>query len=335
VISERNQADLGANGLGRLQIPPVVGSTVTMNEDVAGSPFGFKLAGVSATLTGATVTQPTGSPSTLTVALGSNPNAGDTIQFSLTLPDQTSETISLQATASAPPGPNQFTIGGTPALTAANLQAALTTAVGTLAQTALPAASAVAAADNFFSSNPPLRVTGPTFNNATALQSGTPADTVFWSTGESGATPARQTATAIVGPSQSISYGMRASEQGIASLVANVAVLAATSYSPANPNAAASYAALTQRVGTNLSGQPGAQSVSDIEADIANAQVTAKDAQDTNQQTQSTLTGMLSGINGISQAEVGSEILSLQNALQASYSTSARLAGLSLVNFLK
>jgi flagellar hook-associated protein 3 FlgL len=199
----------------------------------------------------------------------------------------------------------------------------------------LPAASAVAAADNFFSSNPPLRVTGPTFNNATALQSGTPADTVFWSTGESGATPARQTATAIVGPSQSISYGMRASEQGIASLVANVAVLAATSYSPANPNAAASYAALTQRVGTNLSGQPGAQSVSDIEADIANAQVTAKDAQDTNQQTQSTLTGMLSGINGISQAEVGSEILSLQNALQASYSTSARLAGLSLVNFLK
>ncbi len=334
VISERNQADLGANGLGRLVIPPVVGSTVTMNEDVAGSPFGFKLAGVTSSLTGATVTQPTGSPSTLTVALGSNPNDGDSIQFALTLPDQTTQTISLQATSATPPGPGQFAIGATPAATAANLQAALTTAVGSLAQTALPAASAVAAANNFFSSNPPQRVAGPPFNTATALQNGTPADTVFWYTGESGATPARQTATALVGPDQTISYGMRASEQAISSLVANVAVLAATSYSPANANASASYSALTQKVATNLGGQQGTQSIDDIEADLANAQVTAKNAQGVNQQTQSTLTDMLQGINGVSQTQIGAQILSLQNALQASYSTSVRLAGLSLVNYL-
>jgi len=334
VISERNQADLGANGLGRLVIPPVVGSTVSMNEDVAGSPFGFKLAGVTSSLTGATVTQPTGSPSTLTVALGSNPNDGDSIQFTLTLPDQTTQTISLQATSAASPGSDQFAIGATPAATAANLQAALTTAVGNLAQTALPAASAVAAADNFFSSNPPQRVAGPPFNTATALQNGTPADTVFWYTGESGATPARQTATALVGPDQTISYGMRASEQAISSLVANVAVLAATSYSPGNANASASYSALTQSVASNLSGQQGTQTIDDIEADLANAQVTAKNAQDVNQQTQSTLTDMLQGINGVSQAQIGAQILSLQNALQASYSTSVRLAGLSLVNYL-
>ena len=334
VISERNQADLGANGLGRLVIPPVVGSTVSMNEDVAGSPFGFKLAGVTSSLTGATVTQPTGSPSTLTVALGSNPNDGDSIQFTLTLPDQTTQTISLQATSATPPGPGQFAIGATTAATAANLQAALTTAVGSLAQTALPAASAVAAANNFFSSNPPQRVAGPPFNTATALQNGTPADTVFWYTGESGATPARQTATALVGPDQTISYGMRASEQAISSLVANVAVLAATSYSPANPNASASYSALTQKVATNLGGQQGTQTIDDIEADLANAQVTAKNAQGVNQQTQSTLTDMLQGINGVSQTQIGAQILSLQNALQASYSTSVRLAGLSLVNYL-
>jgi flagellin-like hook-associated protein FlgL len=337
VISERNQADIGAGAppLGRLQIPAVVGSTVSMNEDVAGSPFGFKLAGVSSTLTGATITQPAGSPKTLTVMLGAtNPNPGDSVQFSLTLPDGTSQSFTLQATAAAPPGANQFSIGATPALTAASLQTALTTAVANLAQTTLPAASAVAAANNFFSQNPPQRVAGPPFNTATALQNGTPADTVFWYTGEAGATPARQTAIAQVGPTTSVAYGLRANEQAFSTLVANVGVLAATTYTPANTNAAASYTALTQRVGSNLAIQQGAQNISDVDADIANAQVVANNAQSVNQQTQSTLTDMLQGIEGVSTNQIGAQILALQNNLQASLSTTARLAQLSLVNYL-
>jgi flagellin-like hook-associated protein FlgL len=334
VIAERGQADLGASGLGRLVIPAIVGSTVSINEDVVGSPFGFKLAGVSSSLTGATVTQPTGAPKTATVALGPNPNAGDSIQFSLTLPDGTSQTITLQATSAATPGPNQFVIGPTAATTAGNLQTALTTAVGNLAQTELPAASAVAASNNFFSSNPPQRVLGPPFNSATALQNGTAADTVFWYKGESGATPARQTAVAQVGQSTTISYGMRASEQAFSTLVANVGALAATSYSPGNANAAASYSALTRRVVGNLDTQQGAQNISDVEAEIANAQVTAKNAQDVNTQTRSTLTEMLQKIEGVSSADIGAQILSLQNSLQASLSTTVRLSQLSLVNYL-
>jgi flagellin-like hook-associated protein FlgL len=334
VISERNQADLGASGLGRLVIPAASGSTVSINEDVASSPFGFKLAGVSSSLTGATVTQPTGSPSTATVTLGSNPNSGDSVQFSLTLPDKTSQTITLQATSTTPPGANQFVIGATPAATAANLQAALTTAVGNLAQTTLPAASAVAASNNFFNSNPPLRVAGPPFNSATALQNGTAANTVFWYTGESGSTPARQTATAQVGPSTTISYGLRANEPAFGTMVANIAVLAATTYSPANTNAAASYAALTNRVSTNLTIQQGAQSIEDVDADIANAQVTAKNAQAVNQQTQTTLTNMLQSVEGVSTDQIGAQILALQNSLQASLSTTARLSSLTLVTYL-
>src|SRR5471032_1031534 len=70
VIAERNQADLGADGLGRLVIPPTGGgTTVSMNEDVAGSLFGLKLAGVNSTLTGATVTGPSGSPAAVSVDL--------------------------------------------------------------------------------------------------------------------------------------------------------------------------------------------------------------------------------------------------------------------------
>ena len=165
----------------------------------------------------------------------------------MTLPDGTSQTITLQATTASPPGANQFTIGATPAATATNLQAALTSAVTSLAQTALPAASAIAAANNFFSSDPPQRVTGPPFNTATSLVNGTAANTVFWYTGENGSTPARQTATAQVGTATTIAYGMRANEQAISTLVANVAVLAATTYSASDPNAQASYQALSAR----------------------------------------------------------------------------------------
>jgi flagellar hook-associated protein 3 FlgL len=255
VLSERLQADQGANGLGRLLIPAASGSTVSVSEDVAGSPFGFKLASVSSSLTGATVTGPTGSPASISVALGSNPNAGDSITFNLTLPDGSSQAITLQATTASPPGANQFTIGANATATASNLQTALSGAVSTLAQTALPAASAIAAANNFFSSDPPQRVNGPPFDTATSLVNGTSANTVFWYTGENSATPARQTATAQVGPDISIAYGMRANEQAISTLVANVAVLAAATYSASNPNAQTSYQALCQKVTANLGGR--------------------------------------------------------------------------------
>jgi flagellar hook-associated protein 3 FlgL len=334
VITERQQADVGG-GLGRLLIPATGGgSVVTVGEDVAGSPFGFKLASVNSTLTGAAVTGPSGSPKLISVDLtAATPSPGDSIQFNFTLPDGTSQSITLQATANSPPGANQFTIGATAGMTATNLQAALTTAVGNLAQTALPAASAIAAADNFFSSNPPLRVSGAPAT-ATALVAGTPANTVFWYTGESGATPPRQTATAQVGPGTTVAYGIRASEQAIATLVANVAALAATTYAPGNANAQASYDALSQKVTANLAPQSGVQQISDIAADLANAQTTMSDAGTLNTQTQNTLTGMMQSIDGVNQSQIGEQILTLQNSLSASLSVTARLAQLSLVNFL-
>jgi flagellar hook-associated protein 3 FlgL len=334
VITERQQADVGS-GLGRLLIPATGGgSVVTVGEDVAGSPFGFKLASVNSTLTGAAVTGPSGSPKSISVDLtAATPNPGDSIQFNFALPDGTSQNVTLQATANSPPGANQFTIGATPGATATNLQAALTTAVGNLAQTALPAASAIAAANNFFSSNPPLRVSGAPAT-ATALVAGTPANTVFWYTGESGATPPRQTATAQVGPGTTVAYGMRASEQAISTLVANVAALAATTYAPGNANAQASYDALSQTVTANLDPQSGVQQISDMEADLASAQTTMSNAGTLNTQTQSTLTDMMQNIDGVNQSQIGEQILTIQNSLSASLSVTARLAQLSLVNFL-
>ena len=334
VISERQAADLGS-GLGRLVIPATGGgTTVSVNEDVAGSPFGFKLASVSSSLTGANVTGPSGSPATVSIDLSTaTVNPGDSIQFNLTMPDGTSQSITLQATSSSPSGANQFTIGATPDVTASNLQAALTTAVGNLAQTALPAASAIAASDDFFTQDPPLRVSG-TPATSTSLVAGTPANTVFWYTGDSSSTPARQTATAQVGPGMTISYGMRANEQAIGNLVANVAAFAATSFSSSNPNAQATYNTLAQDVTANLDPQSGVQQISDIEADLTSAQTVMSNAGTLNSQTQNTLTDMMQSIDGVNQDQIGEQIMALQNSLSASLSVTARLAQISLVNFL-
>jgi flagellar hook-associated protein 3 FlgL len=332
VVSERNQADLGASGLGRLVVSAPTATSVALAEDAV-SPFGFKLAGVNSTLNNATVTGPTGSPAALSVDFTGQPQEGENIQFRLNLPDGTSESITLTATTSTPPAANEFTIGATPADTAANLQGALTSALGTLANTSLAAASAVAAANDFFG-NPPQRVAGPPFDSATAQVAGTASDTVIWYTGEDGPGPARTTATAQVDPSITVSYGLRANEQGIRWLVQNVAALAAVTFSPTDPNAAARSAALNQRVGANLVVPPGTQKVEDIEAELAGVQSTLAAATNRHQQTSSTLTGMLDQIEGVSTDQVGAEILALQTRLQASLQTTALLFQTSLVNYM-
>ena len=336
ITAERKQADLGANGLGRLVLSMPSATSVKVAEDAV-SPFGFKLAGVTSNLTGSTVT-PSGPPQGSTVDLGAtNPAAGDTITYSLNLPDGSSETIKLTATASATPGPGEFTIGATSDVTASNMQAALGTAVGKLADTSLTAASALAASDNFFNidaAHPPQRIAGPNFTTATGFVAGTPADTVSWYTGEMGSAPARASATTRIDSSIGVSYGMRANEEGIRSLVQNVAALAAMTFSSTDPNAAARSTALNQRVGVQLDGPPGVQRVEDIEAELAGAQTTMAAAKDRHQQTKATLSDMLQQIEGVSNEDVAAQIMALQTRLQASLQTTSLLYKTSLVDYL-
>jgi flagellar hook-associated protein 3 FlgL len=170
VISERAQAD-GTSGLGRLVLTSPTPTSVQVAEDVAGSPFGLKLSAVSSTLTGATVTGPAGSPAAVSVDLGAtNPNNGDQVSFAFKLPDGTTESIQLTATTTNPPPAGSFLIDPPPAssttTTAANLKTALNTAIGTLANTSLVAASAVEAGNDFF--NTAGTATGSVVNNKAA-----------------------------------------------------------------------------------------------------------------------------------------------------------------------
>ncbi|MBR1090870.1 flagellar hook associated protein [Bradyrhizobium manausense] len=162
VMAERQAADLGTNGMGRLVQSTLASGAIQVQEDSATSPFGLKIAAVSSTLTGATVTGPSGSPVSFSVNLnGVNPNNGDKLSVKFTLPDGSTEQVDLTASTTTPTPVGSFAIDpgnpkvippvpSNPAVTSANLNTALNTAITKLANTSLVAASAVAAGDNFF-----------------------------------------------------------------------------------------------------------------------------------------------------------------------------------------
>jgi hypothetical protein len=460
LIAQRQQADLGAAGLGRVVITSPTTTSVQVAEDVAGSPFGMKMSAISSTLTGSTVTGPAGSPPAISVDLGAaNPNDGEQVSFEFKLPDGTTESIQLTASSATPQPVGSFAIGATSAVTAANLNAALTTAVGKLANTSLVAASAVTASDNFFnwsatsagsvvnnqalvpapitgatalsgtapsdslgasfalgdtitvngtpitfvasgatgnqlnvtdsvqalltkidsisgatnastvsggaitlhggsnanltvsSSNTaafaalgfaapvsappaPLRIGGTPLNASTTLVAGTQANTVYWYTGENGPGSARATATSRVDQSVTVQYGARANETAIRTQLQTLAVFAAVTTSPTNPNAAGQVAALSDRVVQALSVKPGQQTIEDIQSDFATAQATMKDATARQKQTGAMLQSIIDQAESVSSDQVASQILALQTALQASYQTTSILSQLTLTKYL-
>lgn len=164
VIAQRGQAD-GTSGLGRLVINSPTTTSVQVAEDFAGSPFGLKLATASASLTGGgTIAGPAGTPPGVTIDLGAtNPSDGDKVSFTFNLPDGSQESIALTASSATPTPAGSFAIGVDTVATAANLNAALNTAIGTLANTSLVAASAMQAGNDFF--NTTSTATGSLVNN--------------------------------------------------------------------------------------------------------------------------------------------------------------------------
>ncbi|MDE5440604.1 flagellar protein [Bradyrhizobium sp. CSA207] len=461
VMAERQAADLGANGMGRLVQTQPTPSSVQVSEDAAGSPFGLKIAAVSSTLTGATVTGPSGSPVSFSVDLnGTNPSNGDKLSLKFTLPDGTTEQIDLTASTATPTPVGSFAIDTTtPANTASNLNTALNTAIQKLANTSLVAASAIVAGDNFFntassaigapvnnqaatpapitgatalsgtspsdsispgfvagdsitvngttltfvnsgatgnqinvtdsiqsllgkidqitgtskpstvhggaitintddaaslnitSSNtgalgslgyssspitatqPPLRVGSSPASSATSLVNGS-ANTVKWYQGNDGPGSPRSTAMARVDDSITVQYGAQANEDAIRRQLQATAVFGTFSTSPTGQYSGGQVAALSLRTTQALTQQPGQQRIEDIQTDIAMAQNTMKDATTRQTQAKAQLQTIIDQAESASPDQVASEILSLQNALQASYQTTSKLAQLSLVKFL-
>jgi hypothetical protein len=294
----------------------------------------MKLDAVTSSLCNTTATGPTGTPPAITVDFTANPNPGEKIKFTFDMPDGSTEVIELTASTNTPPNAGEFTIGATSDVTATNFQTVLTAAVGKLANSALVAASAFAASDNFFNTSPPLRVGGPPFNTATTLVAGTPADTVSWYTGETGTDPARGTAVARIDQSITVQYGARANEQGLRWQLQIVAAYAAVTTSSTDPNAREQVQALNDRAAMSLAPQFGQQSIQDIQSELAGAQGAMDAASDRQTLTTTMTQTMLDGVEGVNNEEVIAQILALQTNLQASYQVTSMLYQTSLVKFI-
>ena len=181
---------------------------------------------------------------------------------------------------------------------------------------------------------PPLRVSGSPLSSATSLVAGTSANTVQWYTGNSGPGSARASSTARVNSAITVQYGAQANESAIRSQLQSIAVFAAFTVSPTGANSAAQISAISQRIATNLTPQPGQQTIADIQTDFARAQTVMKDTSARQAQTQTMLQTMVDNTETVSTQQVASEILALQTALQASYQTTSMMSQLTLTKYL-
>lgn len=334
VIAERQAADLG-DGKGRLTVA-TSGTTATLAEDAAGSPFGFKIASAAATGTGITAVATTAtSPASAAISVSSQPDAGDTVSVVLDLPDGTSTTLNLVAGASTAKGDDgnaYFAIGATPADTAANLAAAFTTKLQTLAGTTLSSASAVRGAQDFFA-DPPQRVAGATPAAATALAAGTAADTVGWYTGETSSAP-RATQPVQIGDDQTIGIGAEANEAPLRAVLVNMAALAASTFPTSDTTSVGRYTALRERVVTNLTFPDEGPSVNSMVVDLSGASKSLSDASASATTATNQIQDTLGAIEDADPNETATKLLAIQTQLSATYQTIATISKMSLVNFL-
>lgn len=337
IADERRQADLGADLRGRVTLSQPSASEVNFAEDGT-HPFGFKIAGVNGSLTGVTVTGPAGAPAALNLDVTANSlQDGERLTISLTLPDGSARDIQLTARSGAASDAGEFEIGATADATASNILAALDAEVLRQADTELKAASAFAAADNFFNydaANPPQRVNGPPYDSATGLVDATTADTVFWYQGEMASDDPRVSQTVKVDDYISVEYGARADEEALRNALQNLAVASYDTYNTGDANANDRYNAVRERVTANLANVPNRQSVDHMLAEVSAASSVIASTSERHNSHSSLLTQFSEDIRHADIYEVSAQILDLQTRLQATYQSMSTLSQLSLVNYI-
>ena len=342
-IAERQAADLGANGLGRLNLRlPSGGTTVSLDEEAAGLPFGMTLNSVSSTMDNATTALSSTAPKTLDIAFTGVPTVGSTFNVTLNLPDGSTTNVTLTASASA--GTNQFVVGSDAATTAANFKAALSSSLQTTASSALANASAMKASKDFFSgslTSPPQRVAIPSGGSAATATGfvtdpvANAANTVIWYQGtdanESG-DPLNDRVMQL--PSGiSVGFGIRGNQAGFAGLLAAMGAGAVVKLSTTDETLAENQISdLAQRAKAGV-----VQAQTDLKPTIlalANAQTQTKDASDQNTASGNVLTSMMSSIEDASPEQTAAQLSQLQTQLQVAYQVTASLLKMTLATYL-
>lgn len=335
LIDERRQADLGS-GLGRLALAGA-GSVVTLSEEQAGLPFGLKLSRVASAMPGVGLSGPAGSPPALTIDLATPPQAGQSLDIGFTLPDGSSETITLTAGAGATPfdETGRFAVSADPVASADNLRNALAARLGVLARTELSAASSMAAATDFLAgsaSQPVRRIAGPPFASASGFVSDGSRPTVTWYRGDDAAgISARSTQQMAIDHGVTIEVGARANEAPVSRMMAGLAAMAAEASGSASLDLN-TYRALADRASHALGALDG--SGRGLAADLAVAQEAMGRAEARHTQMNAVFQNIIADVEVPDMEELSTSILTLQTRLQASYQVTAGLSKMSLSNYI-
>jgi flagellin-like hook-associated protein FlgL len=342
-IAERQSADLGANGLGRLNLTlPAGGTTVSLTEEAANLPFGMMLKSVSSTLANASAALSTTSPKSLDVAFSGVPVSGTVLTVTLNLPDGTSTDVSLTAGATA--GTNQFAVGTDAATTAANFQSALSTALKTTASTALNNVSALKASRDFFAgslASPPQRVAIPSGGSAATATGfvtdplSNAAHTVIWYQGTDAKASGDPRLDHVVqaAPGITIGLGVRGNEAGFSDTLAAVAAAAVMKFTTSDETLAQSqYSNLLQQAKTGLSS--GKAELQTIVASLATSQTQIKNMTDQNTAAKGLYGALISTLEDASPEQTAAQVTQLQTQLQVAYQVTAKLMKMTLADYL-
>ena len=332
-ISERQAADLGANNQGRLQLSST-SNTISLAETVTGSVFGFTLKGVTSQDSNIIANAPSGTPPQLSFSVNGQPAPNSVLTVTLGLPDGTTQDVTLTAAGSS--ASNGFAIGATVADTVSNIVTALQAALVSTGKTQLFAASAKAAAVDFFkgsTTNPPRRVAGPPFDTATTFTAGTADNTVLWYQGTDDTNDPRNDRVTKIDERMSVGLGARANEAGFIGTLAGAALLAATSFSTTDETLAKSqFSDLRDRARASLS-----QAKTDVTAtniSLLTSQKTTKSRSDDQKAQKMVFETAIGSIEDAPLDQTAVSLTSLQTQLQALYQLTAKLQSLSLANYL-
>lgn len=310
LIAERIAADTGQGVTGRIA---VTSSAASLTLTAQGGVFGFQLKGASASRPDVTISSVAGPPASLSVASAASLQEGDQVTVTLGLPQGEDVVLTLRAGQDFRAGP----FDGALLAQAVNTKLAGLTPV-------LKTASAMKVAQDYFAGQV-SRVNEVPAHMATSLKAPT---AIPWYLGQDNSDPRRSVQVAA-GGGQMIAAGAQANESTFTGLLASVSAMAVL-MDDSTMQSQEGQVAMQERLAPALSDRPLIVLQTEFGL-VENQLATAKDVQ---KAVKTIANDYLVDSNRVDTTEAATELLTLQNQLQASYQAGVNILRLSLVNYL-
>lgn len=343
VMAERAEADLGGalsdpTLTGRLDLV-TAGTTTSITENGNGV-FGFQLdatAGASSSSPNIAVTGPAGAPASLSFDVTGDVDIGETLRFTLSMPDGSTKDVVLTAVDSLQGNDNGFIPDADPAITAARIGDAIADVVDETARRDLVAASAAQAGHDFFDNNPPLRVVPDALTGLAGATStvGDDANTVVWYQGEDGPLDARLTATTRVDDGVQVAYGARANEDALRTTIREMAVFTSHTFDVDDPASADRYTQIAVRSRQALDDPSGGNLPRSIALEVGTASTLMEATEERHRATNAIFSDILDNTDGVTEEEVAAKLLNIKTRLETTYTVTSILSDLSFVNYMR